>query len=143
MAKEKSNPPAGGKKKKTKKTKKKTLIQRDLSSGRIYIQSTFNNTIVTLTDANGGTIAWNSAGKMGLTGTRKSTPYIASQVAKAIAEGARDLGIKKVAVFVSGIGTGRDSAVRALQGADLDVVSIADTTPVPHNGCRAKKPRRV
>ncbi len=123
--------------------KKKKPIPRDLSSGRIYIQSTFNNTIVTLTDANGDVISWNSAGKMGLSGTRKSTPYIASQVAKAISEEARDLGIQKIKVYVSGVGTGRDSAVRALQGADLDVLAIADTTAVPHNGCRAKKPRRV
>lgn len=130
-------------KKKAKKVKKKKPIQRDLSSGRIYIQSTFNNTIVTLTDANGGVISWNSAGKMGLSGTRKSTPYIASQVAKAISEEARDLGIQRVRIYVSGVGTGRDSAVRALQGANLDVLSIADTTAVPHNGCRAKKPRRV
>jgi small subunit ribosomal protein S11 len=127
----------------TKKAVKKVLAQRDLSSGRIYIQSTFNNTIVTLTDAGGNVIAWNSAGRLGLSGTRKSTPYIASQVAKAIAEQTRDFGIRKVSIFVSGIGTGRDSAVRALQGADLDIASIADTTPVAHNGCRAKKPRRV
>ncbi len=138
MAKEKKSPKIS-----TKTKKKKKVIQRDLSSGRIYIQSTFNNTIVTLTDANGGVVSWNSAGKMGLSGTRKSTPYIASQVAKAISEEARDLGIQKVKVFVSGVGTGRDSAVRALQGADLDVLSIADITSVPHNGCRAKRPRRV
>lgn len=138
MAKKKKILSADGKTK-----KKKKVVQRDLSSGRIYIQSTFNNTIVTLTDADGGVISWNSAGKMGLSGTRKSTPYIASQIAKTISEKARDLGISKVKIFVSGIGTGRDSAVRALQGADLDVLSIADTTSIPHNGCRPKKPRRV
>lgn len=134
----KKTPQASGKTK-----KKKIKVPKDLSSGRIYVQSTFNNTIVTLADANGNVISWNSAGKMGLSGSRKSTPYIASQVAKTIAEEARDLGIQKLKIYVSGIGTGRDSAVRALQGADLDVLSIADTTPVPHNGCRAKKPRRV
>lgn len=123
--------------------KKSKIKKIESGIGRIYIQSTFNNTIITLSDTSGSCLAWNSAGKMGFKGARKSTPYVASLVSQVIADKCREYGLRSVQIFVSGIGTGRDSAVRALQSADLDVISIADTTPIPHNGCRAKKPRRV
>lgn len=127
----------------SKKTKRRAIAQKNLSGGRVYIQSTFNNTIVTLADAEGQVLAWNSAGKLGYTGARKATPYAASIVAKEVADKAKNLGIRQIKIYVSGIGTGRDSAVRALQSGDFDVLSIADITPIPHNGPRPKKPRRV
>jgi small subunit ribosomal protein S11 len=127
-------------------TQKKKGIKRDrksISSGAAYIQATFNNTIVTITDLTGGVITWASAGHMGFKGSRKSTPYAAQMAAESAAKKAVDAGMKQVDVYVKGPGSGRESAIRALQAAGLDINLIKDVTPVPHNGCRPPKRRRV
>ena len=111
--------------------------------GRIYVYSSYNNTIITLTDAKGNAIFSMSAGKVGFKGTKKSTPFAASRVADAVAQASKDLGVEKVAVFIKGIGSGRSSALRSLGAKGLDIVSIKDITPIPHNGPRAPKVRRV
>lgn len=123
-----------------KKTKKK--IQVD-TTGRAYIKATFNNVIVTLTDVYGNTISWSSAGKNGFKGSRKNTPYAAQTSAESAAKEAYDLGLRKVEVFVKGPGSGREAAIRALQTAGLEIMAIRDVTPIPHNGCRPPKRRRV
>lgn len=125
----------------TKIRKKKAL--RQISQGCAYIQATFNNTIVTLTDLNGNTIAWSSAGHCGFKGPKKATPYAASIIIKDVAEQAKESGLKEVNVFVKGVGSGRDSAVRALNANGFAILGIKDITPLPHNGCRPPKPRRV
>ena len=133
----------------TKKTAKKgKVVQKKRSkvavlSGNIFIQSSFNNTIISVTDENGGVISWASAGSIGFKGAKKSTPYAAQLAAAAAIEKAKSRGFSKAKVYVSGVGAGRESAVRALINANLDIASIKDTTPEAHNGCRAKKPRRV
>jgi small subunit ribosomal protein S11 len=127
-------------------TQKKKGIKRDrksISSGAAYIQATFNNTIVTITDLTGGVITWASAGHMGFKGSRKGTPYAAQMAAESAAKKAVDAGMKQVDVYVKGPGSGRESAIRALQAAGLDINLIKDVTPVPHNGCRPPKRRRV
>jgi small subunit ribosomal protein S11 len=111
--------------------------------GIAHIQSTFNNTIVTITDLNGNTISWASGGTVGFSGTRKSTPFAASKAAERAASEARDLGMERVEVWVKGPGPGREAAIRAIQQAGLQVFAIRDVTPVPHNGCRPPKRRRV
>ena len=111
--------------------------------GNAYIQSTFNNTIVTLTDPLGNVIAWGSAGASGFKGSRKSTPYAAQVTAEAAARRAQEHGMRQVDVFVKGPGSGREAAIRALQASGLQVLSIKDVTPIPHNGCRPPKRRRV
>lgn len=111
--------------------------------GFAYIQATFNNVLVSLTDASGNVISWASAGKMGFKGSRKNTPYAAQVAATNAAKEAYDLGLRKVEVFVKGPGSGRESAVRALASCGLQVLTIRDTTPIPHNGCRPPKRRRV
>ena len=121
------------------KKKKKLKVQ----NGQAHIKSTFNNTIVTLTDRKGNTISWASAGKLGFKGSRKGTPYAAQVAADDAAETAMNLGLKEVEVFVKGPGSGREAAIRALQAAGLEVASIQDVTPIPHNGCRPPKRRRV
>ena len=121
------------------KKKKKLKVQ----NGQAHIKSTFNNTIVTLTDRKGNTISWASAGKLGFKGSRKGTPYAAQVAADDAAETAMNLGLKEVEVFVKGPGSGREAAIRALQAAGLEVTSIQDVTPIPHNGCRPPKRRRV
>jgi len=108
-----------------------------------HIKSTFNNTIVTITDLKGNTIAWASSGTVGFSGTRKGTPFAASKAAEAAAKEAKDLGVQKVEVWVKGPGPGREAAIRALQSAGLQVFAIRDVTPIPHNGCRPPKRRRV
>ncbi len=122
------------------KTKKK--IQVD-TTGRAYIKATFNNVIVTLTDVYGNTISWSSAGKNGFKGSRKNTPYAAQVSAEAAAKEAYDLGLRKVEVYVKGPGSGREAAIRSLQVAGLEIMAIRDVTPIPHNGCRPPKRRRV
>jgi small subunit ribosomal protein S11 len=112
-------------------------------SGRAYVQATYNNTIVTLTDPNGNVLSWASAGLCGFKGAKKSTPYAAGIVVKNAAEKAVDYGLQEVNVYVKGVGSGREAAVRALNANGLNVLSIKDMTPIPHNGCRAPKPRRV
>ncbi|HOJ04341.1 MAG TPA: 30S ribosomal protein S11 [Bacteroidota bacterium] len=113
------------------------------TTGRAYVKATFNNVLVTLTDIYGNTISWSSAGKNGFKGSRKNTPYAAQVSAEAAAKEAYDLGLRKVAVFVKGPGSGREAAIRSLQTAGLEIMEIRDVTPIPHNGCRPPKRRRV
>ncbi len=114
-----------------------------IDEGRIYISSSYNNTIITLTDLNGNVLTGVSAGNVGFKGTKKSTPFAASKVAEALADRAKKIGVIKVWVSIKGIGSGRESALRSLAGRGLELLSIKDVTPVPHNGCRPKKIRRV
>ncbi len=116
---------------------------RQITKGRIYIQSTFNNTIVTATDDRGNAIAWESAGASGFAGTRKSTPYAAQVATKKLIEKIKSRGMQEVSIQISGVGVGRDSATRSFAGSGLIVTSISDVTPVSHNGARVKKVRRV
>ncbi len=130
--------------KKGKGRKKKKKAPRKVSTGNAYIKATYNNTIVTLTDPQGNVISWASAGIAGFKGPKKSTPYAASIITRIAVEKAKeDYGLEEVNVFVKGVGTGRESAVRALNANGLNVVAIKDITPIPHNGCRKRKPRRV
>lgn len=123
--------------------KKKVGATRQVATGRAYVKASYNNTIVTLTDQNGNVLSWSSAGQCGFKGPKKATPYAASVIVKDAFEKAKKHGLKEVAVFVRGIGGGRESSIRALNANGLAVSSIKDITPIPHNGCRAKKPRRV
>ena len=123
--------------------KKKKKQKKDIKEGRVYVKSTFNNTIITFTDINGNVIAFSSAGRAGFKGSRKSTPYAAQMAATAASEEAKHHGIEKVEAYVKGIGSGRESALRAIQASDIYISAINDITPVPHNGCRPPKPRRV
>ncbi len=123
---------------KTKKKEKKNIV-----SARAYVSSTFNNTLVTITDPFGNAISWSSAGSMGFKGARKSTPYAAQIAAEDAGKKAREHGVRLIEVEVKGPGSGRESALRALQSIGFTVTAIRDTTPVPHNGCRAPKRRRV
>ena len=127
----------------TKKPKIRKREKKNVSFGHTYIKSTFNNTIVAITDPNGGVIAWSSSGHVGFKGSRKSTPFAAQMAAESAAKKAQEHGVKKVDVFVKGPGSGRETAIRSLQAAGLEVGAIADVTPAPHNGCRPPKPRRV
>ena len=117
--------------------------RKSIPVGRAYIQSTFNNTIITLTDPNGKVISWASAGTAGFKGSRKSTPYAAQIAADRAAKRAMEHGLRQVEVYVRGPGSGREAAIRSLQGAGIQVTSIRDVTPIPHNGCRPPKRRRV
>jgi small subunit ribosomal protein S11 len=121
--------------------KKKSKIK--VTRGRIYIQSTYNNTIISATDATGNVIGWGSAGRTGFKGSKKSTPYAAQRTMEDTIARIKDTGLNEVDVFVKGIGTGRESAVRALQGSGFTILSIKDQTPIPHGGVRPKKARRV
>ncbi len=123
------------------KGKKSKLGQ--LTQAKVYIQSTYNNTMITLTDLQGNVVAWSSAGAVGFKGPKKATPFAASRVVEALIEKVRNLGLREVTVFVRGVGSGREAAIRALVNYGLEVSSIKDVTPVPHNGCRPPKPRRV
>lgn len=125
------------------KAKKKKKVIRQVSNGRAYIQASFNNTIVTLTDQNGDVLSWASAGGVGFKGPKKATPFAATQVVKKAVENAEVYGLKEVNVFIKGIGGGREGAIRALNTHGLQVLSVKDVTPVPHNGCRPAKRRRV
>ncbi len=121
----------------------KKRVRKNISTGVVHINSTFNNTVVTITDVNGNTISWSSSGVRGFKGSRKSTPFAAQLAADDAARKAQDHGMQTVSVRVSGPGAGRESALRALQSAGLRVTSIKDVTPIPHNGCRPPKRRRV
>lgn len=123
-----------------KESKKNVTIS---SKGRVYIKATFNNLIVSVTNHLGDVISWSSSGKMGFRGSKKSTPYAAQMAAESCAQEAYNLGLRQVNVYVRGPGSGRESAIRVLQTVGLEVLSIADTTPLPHNGCRPPKRRRV
>lgn len=136
MAVEKDKKAARGKKGKKK-------AYRQVALGRAYIQSTYNNTIVTFTDQNGNVLAGSSAGENGFRGPRKATPYAASVIVRRAVEKVEPYGLKEVSVFVKGVGLGRESAVRAINANGINVVMIKDVTPIPHNGCRRRKPRRV
>jgi len=130
-------------------TKKKKVVRtrrrerKNIAVGQAHIQSTFNNTIISITDNAGNVISWGSAGGHGFKGSRKSTPFAAQTTAEATARKAMEHGMKTIEVFVKGPGSGREAAIRSLQAAGLDVTSISDVTPIPHNGCRPPKRRRV
>jgi len=121
----------------------KKKAKRSLSVGQVHIMASFNNTIVTVTDLQGNTVAWGSAGSAGFKGSRKSTPFAARLAAEQAAQSAQQMGIQEVDIFIKGPGPGRENAIRAVQAAGIRVRSIADITPVPHNGCRPPKKRRV
>jgi small subunit ribosomal protein S11 len=125
-----------------KKTGKKK-VKKNVQSGMVHIQATFNNTIITFTDVSGNALSWASAGQQGFKGSRKSTPFAAQVAAEEAAKKAMDHGVRSVAVYVKGPGGGRESALRAIQGAGIRVTLIRDVTPIPHNGCRPPKRRRV
>jgi small subunit ribosomal protein S11 len=125
----------------SKRTRK--VVKKNIFSGIAHIQSTFNNTLITITDVNGNAVSWASAGSRGFKGSRKSTPFAAQLAAEEAGRKAMDHGMKNIAVFVKGPGSGRESAVRALQQVGFRVTVIRDVTPIPHNGCRAPKRRRV
>lgn len=118
-------------------------VAKKVVRGIAHIQATYNNTIITITDEQGNAVAWSSAGSMGFSGTKKATPFAAARVADAVVEKARRVGLQEVSVLVSGVGSGRDSAIRALANQGLQVLGIRDVTPLPHNGPRPKKVRRV
>ena len=126
-----------------KQTKTKRKVRKNVQSGCVHIQSTFNNTIVTITDPNGNALSWSSSGSRGFKGSRKSTPYAAGVAAEDAAKKAMEHGLKSVKVFLTGPGTGREAALRSLQSAGLRITTIRDVTPLPHNGCRPPKRRRV
>jgi len=126
---------------KTKKPRRRE--KKNVSHGQAHIKSTFNNTIVTITDLDGNTLSWASAGNVGFKGSRKSTPFAAQLAAEAAARRAQEHGLTKVDVFVKGPGSGRETAIRSLQAVGIEVAVIKDVTPIPHNGCRAPKRRRV
>ncbi|MEL6250788.1 MAG: 30S ribosomal protein S11 [Bacteroidota bacterium] len=125
---------------KSSKAKKKKKVE---PNGQVHISSSFNNIIITITDLSGNTISWSAAGKMGFRGSKKNTPYAAQVAATDCAKKAYDMGLRKVEVFVKGTGSGRESAIRAVAAAGIDVTMITDITPLPHNGCRPPKRRRV
>ena len=126
-----------------KKVVKKKKVQKIVEKARVYIKSSFNNTLLSAVDEAGGVFAWSSTGRAGFKGSKKSTPYAASQAAIQIVEKLRDAQVREIEIVVSGVSSGRDAAVRAFGSAGFKVTSIKDTTPIPHNGCRPKKPRRV
>ncbi len=126
-----------------KKTIRKKKVKKNIQTGVAHIQSTFNNTIITITDVGGNAVAWASAGQQGFKGSRKSTPFAAQMAAEDCAKKAQEHGVRTLGVYVKGPGAGRESALRALQGAGMRITMIRDVTPIPHNGCRPPKRRRV
>lgn len=126
-----------------KKVTKKKRVLKNVDKGCAYINASFNNTIVTITDQAGNVISWSSAGSLGLSGSRKSTPYAAQQASEIAAKSAFEQGVRSVDVFVKGPGNGRETAIRALQTAGLSITTIRDISPIPHNGCRPPKRRRI
>ena len=125
------------------KTRTRRRVKKSISNGKVYIQSTFNNTLITITDNRGNVIAWDSAGTSGFTGSRKSTAFAAQRAAENVAQKGKNNGLKQVEVYVRGPGAGREAAIRSLQGAGILVTSIKDVTPIPHNGVRSPKRRRI
>jgi small subunit ribosomal protein S11 len=123
--------------------RRKKRDKKNVERGQAHIQATFNNTLVTLTDEKGNTLAWSSAGSLGFKGSRKSTPYAAQMAGETAAKAAMEHGLKTVKVFVKGPGSGREAAIRSLQASGLEIQTIQDVTPIPHNGCRPPKRRRV
>ena len=125
------------------KTRTRRRVKKSIPNGKVYIQSTFNNTLITITDNRGNVIAWDSAGTSGFTGSRKSTAFAAQRAAENVAQKGKNNGLRQVEVYVRGPGAGREAAIRSLQRAGILVTSIKDVTPIPHNGCRPPKRRRV
>lgn len=125
------------------KTKVKKAAEKKYSSGRVYVTATFNNTLVTLTDPSGNTLAWGSSGNSGFKGARKATPFAAISAMEAVAQKAKSMGMNAVEVYIKGPGSGRDATIKALRSAGINITLIADVTPIPHNGPRPKKRRRV
>lgn len=123
--------------------KKKKKIRRQVLKGQAHIQCTYNNTIITLSDLGGKVLAWCSAGSLGFKGAKKATPYAATQIVNAAAEKVAKFGLREIEVYVKGVGSGREASIRALANNDFEITSIKDITPIPHNGCRPKKLRRV
>lgn len=128
---------------KQRKQKSKKKVKKNVPQGVAHIQATFNNTLILIADQDGNAVAWSSSGSKGFKGSRKGTPFAAQIAAQDAAQKARDNGMKRIEIRVKGPGSGRESAIRALQAAGLDVIAIRDVTPIPHNGCRAPKRRRV
>ena len=128
--------------KKNVRSRVKRSDRKNIAVGQAHVKSTFNNTIITITDPQGNVICWQSAGTSGFKGSRKSTPFAAQLAAETVAKTAQEHGMRKVAVFAKGPGSGRETAIRSLQAAGLEIASIQDVTPIPHNGCRPKKRRR-
>jgi len=123
--------------------KKKKKIKKQISKGSANIQCTYNNTIITVSDLNGSTLGWSSAGLLGFKGAKKATPFAATQVAADISEKVKKYGVKELEVYIKGVGSGREASIRSLVNNGFELVLIKDVTPIPHNGCRPKKPRRV
>lgn len=126
-----------------KKTKPEKGLVKNITNGRVYVTATFNNTLITLTDQSGNTLAWGTAGSAGFKGARKATPYAGITAMEKVAQKAKSLGLSSVEVYIKGPGLGRDAAIRALRGVGINLTLIADVTPIPHNGPRPKKRRRV
>ena len=131
------------KSKNKKKGRRRKKVKRNIEKGQAHIKSTFNNTIISITDEEGKVVAWSSAGKVGYKGSRKSTPFAAQLAAENAADEAKEMGMKEIEIFVKGPGSGRESAIRTLQSAGLNITLIKDITPIPHNGCRPPKRRRI
>ena len=123
--------------------KKKKKLKRQITKGQAHIKCTYNNTMVMISDANGGMLGWSSSGLLGFKGAKKATPYAATQVVHDVAEKVKKYGVHELDVFVKGVGSGRESSIRTLANKGFELTAIKDVTPIPHNGCRAKKPRRV
>jgi small subunit ribosomal protein S11 len=123
--------------------KKKKKIRRQVLRGQAHVQCTYNNTIVTFSDLGGKVLSWSSAGSLGFKGAKKATPYAATQIVNAASEKVAKYGLREIEVFVKGVGSGREASIRALANNDFEIQSIKDITPIPHNGCRPRKPRRV
>ena len=133
---------ADNKNKKSSAPRKRKELKK-IDKGQVHIQSTFNNTLVTITDTNGNAVSWSSAGSLGYNGSRKGTPFAAQMAAETAAKAAKEHGLRSVEVYVKGPGAGRESAIRALSACDLEITLISDVSPIPHNGCRPPKRRRV
>ncbi|MBS1400798.1 MAG: 30S ribosomal protein S11 [Firmicutes bacterium] len=133
---------ADNKNKKSSAPRKRKELKK-IDKGQVHIQSTFNNTLVTITDTNGNAVSWSSAGSLGYKGSRKGTPFAAQMAAETAAKAAKEHGLRSVEVYVKGPGAGRESAIRALSACDLEITLISDVSPIPHNGCRPPKRRRV
>ena len=123
--------------------KKKKKLKRQINKGQAHIKCTYNNTMVMISDANGAMLAWSSSGLLGFKGAKKATPYAATQVVHDVSEKVKKYGVQELDVFVRGVGSGRESSIRSLANKGFELTAIKDVTPIPHNGCRAKKPRRV
>lgn len=123
--------------------KKKKKLKRQINKGQAHIKCTYNNTMVMISDANGGMLGWSSSGLLGFKGAKKATPYAATQVVHDVSEKVKKYGVRELEVFVKGVGSGRESSIRSLANKGFELIAIKDVTPIPHNGCRAKKPRRV